>query len=423
MSARRVPNLRFPGPWLAAAVAVGLWVAAWWCHPVHPGDRFDPQFTPTLSWPAIPPFTLPGVPPPAFYDLQVLLWGIETSVAGADPYVAAPPPGTPYWFNYPRGWLQFGLLGAKLEWLRVAGLGILGGFLLLAMLALRPLRTPAALWFIAMLLSAPLLEGISHVNNDLLLFILLALAGECWASGVRGWRWVGVALTAVGAWLKLFPALALISFLEARRRTLAGLAVAGVALLVFFAFHLEEIRQVSARTPRPHVIAVGSQVLSSRLLDGVARSPSWSARLAAVGGLEPWQRVLPVVSWLVLAVMIGIAVRRAWRAAAGEPGPVSRPQVHFRLGASAFLACFAIGHNYMHREVFLLLAGGWLLAEARRRWVAWLMVPMAWLGGFPTGAPFLVSQVLSWIVVGGLAYWLAWDLAPVCRRVGAGARA
>jgi hypothetical protein len=221
--------------------------------------------------------------------------------------------------------------------------------------------------------------------------------------------------------LKIYPACALLAVLDGRRRALVAASAVGAGLVVFFAAHLDELRTVSSQTPRPHSRAIGSQVLSSRLLDGATRHPATLARLESTGGLARWHRLLPLAT---SAALLGLLVAGTWLgqrharrqqvvstsseiAAATDLGEIA-----FRLGACVYLATFAIGHNYMHREILLLLVGPYLLSSPSRRWLALLILFVVWLAAMPTGPAFYAVQSASWVLAGGLAYWLTRSLVP-----------
>lgn len=396
----------------AAALLFGL---LWRANPAPTGDGFD-WTRPEARWPEAPPFTFDAVPRPIFYDLQVLLWGIESHRQGLDPYTPDPA-GRPFWFNYPSIWLGLAESGASLSWTRPLGLALAAAFVATALLVAAPRRPAGAAWFALLLFSPAALESVSHGNNDLLIFLLLAGAAAMWA-----WRrplggWPALGLLGLAATLKLYPACVLLAFLDGRRRAWIAAFVTGAALVVYFAFHFHELLLVSERTPRPHVFAVGCQVLSSRLLSGAGRAQEVMDFFERAGGLATWSRLLPAASYAALLALLGVCGWFGARAPAETDTPASAPsRACFRMGGWAFLACFAIGHNYIHREILLFLVGAWLLARPRTAWLAWLAAAVAWLGAAPTGMVFFLAQIGSWILAGGLAYWLVRDLAPEARQ-------
>lgn len=410
------PTLRRLAPALLAACAVALLLGLLWrANPAPEGVAFD-WTRPEARWPEAPPFTFDAVPRPIFYDLQVLLWGIESHREGRDPY-APDPAGRPFWFNYPSVWLGLAGSGAGLPWTRPAGLALAAAFAATALVVAMPRRPSDAAWFAALLFSPATLESVSHGNNDLLIFLLLAGAAALWA-----WRrplggWPALGLLGLAAVLKLYPACALLAFLDKRRRAWIAAFATGGALLVYFAFHFQELLLVSERTPRPHALAVGCQVLASRLLSGAERAPEVMEFFERAGGFAFWSKLLPAASYATLLALLGAC---AWFGARGsvsgeEPGS-ALSRACFRLGGWSFVACFAIGHNYIHREILLFLTGAWLLARPRTAWLAWLAAVLAWLGAATTGALFLLGQIGSWIFIGGLAFWLVRDLAPDVRQ-------
>jgi hypothetical protein len=410
---------------LTALVALSLWGIAARAYPPYPDNRFSLEHSYSARWPDLPPFTLPGVDYPAFYDLQVLIWGVDVAAKGRDPYTEPPPAGAPYTYNYPRIWTLFAVFGFTLEHTRPLGLALLAAFLGCVLAVTRPRSGLEFFWVLALLLSPPTLKAITYANNDLIIFVLLSLTALVWTTRRPIGGWPALGLLGFAAMLKLYPACALLAFIDGRRRALIASCAAGVVLAAFFAYNAAELRSVSSQTPRPHARAIGSQVLSSRLLDGATRDPDTYARLEAAGGMALWHRFLPLATSTALVGLLGVCVWFGQRhARAPAPYTSALPsapatglaEFSFRLGACTHLAVFAIGHNYMHREILLIFVGPYLLADARRRWLAFLILPIVWFAGVPTGPIFLAVQLATWVLTGGLAYWLARSLAPDLRR-------
>ncbi|HTJ78573.1 MAG TPA: glycosyltransferase family 87 protein [Rariglobus sp.] len=408
--------------WLALTVGAAalLWFIIWHAYPPYKNGHFDRAESYEARWPRVAPFNLPAVDSPAFYDLQVILWGIEVSAQGRDPYHEPPPEGASYFYNYPSIWLHLSSLGLNLEWTRPLGLALAGSFLISVILITRPRSPLCFIWVCAFLFTPPALDALAYANNDLLVFTLFAVAAFWWATRFPLGGWPAIGLIGIAALLKLYPVCALLAFLDGRRRTLVVTCITGMMLALFFTANLSELQTVSSQTPRPHYRAIGSQVLSSRLLDGATRNPPALAKLESVAKLAVWQRVLPLVTTGTLLVILGVCAWRGFRHAHtmtdNHADAVQR--IAFRLGACAHIAIFVIGHNYMHREILLILTGPWLLAEANRRWLAILIMPITWLATVPTGPWFLFVQLSSWVLTAGLAYWLIRDLAPDLEKTG-----
>ncbi|HWA10697.1 MAG TPA: hypothetical protein VG838_14735 [Opitutaceae bacterium] len=410
-------SLRRPLIWfvIAALPLLAMWGTLRAVHlPFSHGARpFDYASESYMRWPKFWPFQLPGGAEPTFFDLQVILWGCEVTRAGRDVYTEPPADATPYYYNYPRAWLVLSHLGLDRTWTQTLGLLQAAIFLIAVLAVMRPHDPISAGCTLAGVFCPPAIEAIAVSNNDLLLFGLLALAGWWWA---RRWLggWPAIVLTGGAAILKLYPICALLSFLDGTRRTFIAAALAVVALGIFFFVHLDELQHAARTTPHPHALAIGSQVLTSRLLDGTTRHPPTRALLDKAGGYQNWERFLPLATSVFLLLLLAACAWRGYRRSgnAGTFPAVAEPtRTFFRLGACLHLAYFAIGHNWNHREILLILVVPWLLAS-RRFWLVLLIIAIWWLAGVVTGPIYLAVQLGTWVLTGALAYWLACDLAP-----------
>lgn len=400
--------------WLLAPalVAFGLFACLCVAHPRQPSGTFSYHIAQEAKWPAFPLFALAGVPHPTFFDTQNILWACEVDARGGNAYVEPPTLDAPYYYGYPTGWLLLGQLGFNRSDTRWMSLAWVAFFYVSLLVICRGAHRLVALWSAAALCSPPLLECVAMANNDLVLFVLLVVAAWLWQSRL----WGGgptIILLGLAAWLKLHPAVTFVALLDGSRRMLVIVVAATLALAGLFAAQWEAIARVSHITPRPHVHALGHQVLPSRLLDGATRHPGVRAAVDRAGGLALWRRVLPLAA---AAVLVALLASSAWRglktSRPSEPDASAGAfaSILFRIGALVYLAAFAIGHNWMHREIFLLLCGPWLFAASARRWLAAVILAVWWLAGFETGALYLIGQLATWVVTGGLAFYLTRDL-------------
>ncbi len=397
---------------LPTLVALALLASLWVAHPRQAAGTFDFHIAHEAKWPAFPLFSMPGVPPPTFFDTQNILWACEVDARGGDAYGEPPTVKAPYFYGYPTGWLLLGQLGFNRSDTRWMSLAWIAFFYAAAIAICRGAHQLNALWCTACFCSPPALECVGMSNNDLVLFVLLVIAAWSWKARL----WGGgptLVLLGLAAWLKLHPAVTFVALLDGSRRMLVIVVAATIALAGLFAAQWDAIARVSYITPRPHVHALGHQVLPSRLLDGATRHPGVRAAFDRAGGLALWQRALPLTTAAVLLVLL---VSCAWRGlrtprpAGPDASSSAFASVLFRIGALVYLAAFAIGHNWMHREIFLLLCGPWLFAANVRRWLATVILAVWWLAGFETGVLYLLGQLATWVVAGGLAFYLTRDL-------------
>ena len=403
---------------LTLAVAVMLWLSVWVSQPKLRSNRFVYEEAIAATWPDSPLFAIPDAHRPVFFDLQVLLNGIELATSGRHPHTVAATPERPYWYNWPSSWLILRHSGANLHWTRPLGLAMGALFLAAVLFACRP-RDALTAGAITVLLVAPTSVGvIALANIEEIIFALLVFTAWA-ASRPSPTRWFALPALALAGLLKLYPACALPALLDGRRRTALTLLATAGALALYFELNLSDLREVSRITPRPHYNAIGSLVLASRLLDAPQRHAALATAFDKLGGIAPWYYILPTVSVLTFLLLTFLAGRMGWRHSVRdtlENDEPAFPSLLFRLSACMYLGCFLIGHNWYYREVILLPAIPWLISRPGARALVVVIIALAWLGWVNTGPIFFLVQTGTWLLAGGLAYWLVRNLAPDVHR-------
>ena len=153
-----------------------------------------------------------------FLDLFALLASNDAVTRGLDPY--APNPldyfGRPH--VYSHWWLHLrdlGLTRADVRWL---GLTLIGAFFLVAGSRLRAQSRGQLAWYAALLCSAPVLLAVDRCNNDIVVFLLLALLVPSLLSQHRWIRMLSPVLVTAAAMLKYYPAAAALVLLAGADR-------------------------------------------------------------------------------------------------------------------------------------------------------------------------------------------------------------
>lgn len=350
-----------------------------------------------------------------FLDSYAVLAAVDAHRAGLDP--VAPNPYDPLLrpHRYSDWWLTAGsVLGLSREHNFVVGTVWVALFLAAVLVTVRPAGRGEALWFVLLLLSPSVLQGVLRANNDLVIFSVLALVVWALRAPGRGRRALAVAGLALATGLKFYPVVGLAALLGVRPGTvlrrillLGGVALAGVLVMVA----AQMLRGVFP-------IEVTVHVWGGRLWPEALGLTSGSGALAAGG-----------------AGVLGLVAGWRWLAPVGTNGAAAG----FALAAAVLAACFVAGLNYGYRWVFAIWLGPWLwqvwrdraaasglrrLALALLVLVPWLLwqdgllcaaVNLGWLAVAP--ADFgslqhgwrLLTQPLVWVSMGLLAGWLgAW---------------
>ena len=355
-----------------------------------------------------------------FLDSFAILASNDALARGLDPYV----PNALDYFNrphvYSHWWLGLGKLGltrADNFWLG----SLLGLAFFFAVLArLRPRAPLEMLWYLAILCSSPLVLALERANNDLVVFVLLGPVVPCLLHANRWWRLVAVALIAMAAGLKFYPAIAGLLLLFGRdvREVRGRLVIAVAALGVVGVSLVPDLAQFSGLAPRAKGLMTFGSV---HLLEAFGLS----GRAATVLGL--------VAAAVVVAGFLRWQVLADWE----FPADYRADWLTFLLGAALLTGCFFTGTNFGYRWVFAIWLAPllWRLPRDARVpaavrkfatvtaallvWVLWADgLLSALLGRFSStvsGATlfqwadgfFLIEQPLLWAFFAALLGWLS----------------
>ena len=279
-----------------------------------------------------------------YLDSYAILAAVDVVRAGGDPYVVNPLDPLGRWHVYSDWWLALRWLGIGRADNFLVGSSWIAAFALSCWLAVKPRNLREVGWMAALLLSPPVLLAFLRANNDLVIFVLIALVGVAatGASWLRQLLGVGALVLATG--LKYYPALAAPAFLWTRplRRmpVLVALAVAAAGLTLF------EVAPQMARAK--FRIDSGVHTMGAPLL---GRDLGWPDQASQA------------VSVVVLALGAVVLVRGRFTtglASRGEP----RELMLAALGAILLLACFMAGVNYAYRWIFIFWMALWVWRQA-----------------------------------------------------------
>jgi hypothetical protein len=374
-----------------------------------------------------------------YLDSYAILAALDAVRAGQDPYAVNPLDPLGRWHVYSDWWLGLRWLGLGREHNFLVGTTWFGGFALACWLAVRPRDRREAGWMAVVLLSPPVLLAFLRANNDLVIFVLLALTGLA----ITGTGWVrqllGVAAVVLATGLKYYPATAVAGFLWTRpiRRVPVVLLVAAAGVTVTLLTVWPQMERAR------FLIASGVHTMGAPLL---GRDFGWS---------DPASQRIAIV--VIALGALGFALGRF------TTGLASRGTLRERalavLGAVPLLACFVSGVNYAYRWIFVFWIALWIWRQAtsttgsaRERWTARtaavLVVLCLWLDGLlcfvcnrlvqlppaqfaaldPTWRLFtqplqwlLMTLLAGWLLEGALALFKEWRAAPTGHEAGADA--
>jgi hypothetical protein len=353
-----------------------------------------------------------GVPsgPSIFFDARNVAAAVECSRLGYDPLTDNPCDPWDRAMFYPRVWLLLRVTGLEQRHTVLFGAVVVILFVLALLLLLPRLSFAEGLVVAAAACSPAVMFAVERANMDLVIFSGLALAAVVWRRGTAGAEYVAVAIVLLMAVAKLYPAVALLAFLLARRR--GTRAAAGAALLVFAAYVVltrNDVVTISTTATQGQYYSYGARILLGRVYHGVV-GDQW-------GGSRALAQVLVLLAVVLLALGLWLWLRhRSRHSPAAAPLAETADLVAFRMGSLVYVGTFVIGNSFDYRLVFLLLTLPLLL-----RWSAQprvvdnrfnlplvtvaVVVAALWIGTLSEQLR-LADELVSWTLAGLLVVLL-----------------
>lgn len=345
-----------------------------------------------------------------FLDSHAVLAANDAAHAGLDPLKPNPLDAFNRPHVYSDWWLGLGTLGlTRSDNFLVGGTWVVG-FLAVLFVTVRPGTLGAALWLVLLAGSPPVFLAVIRANNDLVIFIVLALGLLALRSGKAWGAALAVGAVAVATGLKFYPIAAGLVFLvlqPTRRRwvtTVAALLVGGAVL-----WSVRDQVQRGAFLVEPEIYTMGARI--------------W---LAGFG--VPLALTKPVALAL-LALGAVVVMRRGWTRGLTDETHALADRTMLTVGAVLLVFCFLATVNYGYRWIFVLWAAPWIWAQRETsgaaRLLIWLLPVVLWQDGFlalvtecffaPMPQAYYdrtlvvwhrVTQPLVWIVMILFAGWL-----------------
>ena len=344
-----------------------------------------------------------------FSDLEGVLSGIQCHRQGIDPYVVNPCDSWGRQFDYPPAWLWLSVLPVTTAWLVPLGIA-LGLAFLAALLLLPPARTAQGARLVgAGVLSSVTLFAVERANNDLAVFILVAIGAALLAR--RRPALAGYGAIYLAGLLKYFPLAVMALALRERPGRMAAIAATALGLTALFvATHRAELASALGTIP------FGSPF---RLVYGAA---NLGGGLVLIGAPVALGRALTLVlSLAALAGGVWLGLRPAAARAIAPLAPAER--VFALAGALMVLGPFFTAQNIDYRAVHMLLMLPSLVilreTGAPRRYASlcWIALALLWMDFFRlkilalayafTGlAQHLIEAIPGFLVREALWWWL-----------------
>ena len=366
---------------------------------------FQPLYFAVLYGDGLHPFWFP------FLDTHALLAAIECKRIGYDVYSADPCDVLNRLHVYSPLFLELSFLPITVR--DTASVGTILGLAFFAALAAVPPPRGARAWLLMLLAATSnmTIYGVERGNNDLLIFIMVAVAGRLMLRRSAG-RMAGYALVMLAGLLKFYPIALMILALRERPRTFVAIAAASAAALAVFLVHYRaEIAMAVALTPTGSYFTdfFGAVNLPRGLAEMSAPLRTMSPTLAAALPYLPWVILLALAAQCLrdaVAIVVSNSARARFAALPAAPA------LFLAGGAVLIVSCFFAGQNIDYRGIaFLFVLPG-----------------LCMLSGGPGGRAYLGTAVaivfLTWseffrhlIELGGGALGLSSGVARTAEAV------
>ncbi len=299
------------------------------------------------------------------------------------------------------------------------GLG-LDVLFLLSLYALPRPRRWCEFWSLLLAaLSYSSLWALESANIDVALYLLVLLAAHLLLRDT-GTRAVGYATLLIADAIKFYPACLLV--LAARERPAHFVPIALTSLAAAVLLAVAFAGQMGHILPRlPHGSPFGGTFAASNLPSGLAMLMSGSDPDGAISC------AIGFVSMFGLIVLCALNVRQ-WVPTLLPTLRTIAPRQRTLLvaGAVTMTFCFLTAHNFLYRQIFLILTlpGLWDLERrapqpawrARFRLASWVAVGLMWAylfhmlsvvsAGLPGGHLAVIAAIVVWLVQETLWWWL-----------------
>jgi hypothetical protein len=329
-----------------------------------------------------------------FIDLHGSLAASDAAAQGLNPYAPnrLDPFGRPH--LYSSWWFLPGKLGLNRGHLLWVGTGILAAVLATVAARLRLRSWDQWLGALAFLGSPALLLAANRANNDLVVFLLVAVALALFGRGTPGWRLAAWAVVGLATVLKYYPAALLVLLASAANRRQVAREAGVFALVVALGW--------SSLGPG---LAAAQKYWAS--LHGLYAfgAPELLLELG-LDGVSGWGRGL-LAAWAL------VAFARAWRRRTASPAPDDPATL---AGCALLAATFVLGGSYTYKLVFgLLLLPAVLTRAGPARPLGTALFAVAWadgltalllnLSGVSRLNPLHAAMEHTGLVVSSVAQW------------------
>ncbi|MFC1854116.1 hypothetical protein ACFL27_28365 [candidate division CSSED10-310 bacterium] len=343
---------------------------------------------------------VPGIQPP-FADLRSLLSAVECYQMGFNVIIdnpCDPRPGVP--MTYPRIWFSLlASLGVRQSQTLQLGIGLAILFFGAVILVIKRLNRGEAVLYSVILCSPMVMAGVERGNNDLLIFIILALAIVCRQSKLFLLRFFSYSLIMGTAILKIYPFCGLITILKESKKAKLWLSVLFTGLFLFYLYLIsEELMLIAMNVPRATIFSYGYLVVFDQF-----------NTFLSLSGYPDRGMFFVLLPFFVLSSVVTGAFMYSRRASCSTQFfelPAGREFDFFQVGLLIYMVTFILGHNWDYRLIFLIFTIPYLLTiiksdhQSSSLFTLILLgiVATLWLSRLPWYLNANLDEVVNWIL-------------------------
>jgi hypothetical protein len=289
-----------------------------------------------------------GVPQmnPLFADLHAILSANECHTRGLNVFFSNPCDVLARVHVYGSIWLSLSALGLGSPHLFVMGLVLNSVFLVLVVYLLKPTSAGEFFKCCLILFSPAVTLGVERGNNDLLIFILLALSAALFTIKNKIANISGLVIIYFSTLLKIYPSILLAATLVFARRNIKEfilLAACAIGLAALWLLpNIDEILLLSNIVPKPtDHYATGAR-----------------AMLLYIGRPYPWVLTIHTAWWLAgfisLIALCSIALASRLKTLELQQPQAGFTYVLYMFGLTILFFTYAINSNYDYRWIFFI---------------------------------------------------------------------
>lgn len=316
---------------------------------------FSPNYPSSWSSGLVYPFIKKVLPP--FHDMRVITTGYECIRLGYDVLIDNPCDVPKHrTMNYPRIWSVVAKWGLNQSHTDI--LGILCGllFLTLVFLIIKRLNYTEALLYGIIVCSPSIMLGAERGNNDLIIFVILAIALLMMQSQEIIWNLFSLGMILLASILKIYPFFAVITLLKQRKQHFILLFSFAITFFFLYVYvNLESLKLVSKGTPRGTNLSYGGKVIYDLVFEPINKIKTDNAIFSTLIDVIHVRYTLFILIALFLFLLY-LLLTRSNEIFSKNPNSLNIDQIDsFRIGASIYIGTFLlVGNNWDYRLMFLL---------------------------------------------------------------------